>query len=111
MLAISRAQVREVDRMAMEDFSVPGIVLMENAGRNASEAIIDMFDSVSKKVVSTSIKRNLLTGSAEDNVYMLVLFTSERGLCGGFNSSITKAVREKIELLKNLEIQLYQLQY
>ena len=51
MVAISRAQVREVDRMAMEDFSVPGIVLMENAGRNASEAIIDMFDSVSKQDV------------------------------------------------------------
>ena len=32
---------------------------------------------------------------------MLVLFTSERGLCGGFNSSITKVVREKIEFLKN----------
>ena len=51
MITISRAQVREVDRMAMEDFSVPGIVLMENAGRNASEAIIDTFDSVSEQDV------------------------------------------------------------
>ena len=49
MLAISRAQVREVDRMAIEDYSVPGIVLMENAGRNASEAIIANFDSVSEQ--------------------------------------------------------------
>ena len=47
MLAISRAQVREVDRMAIEDYSVPGIVLMENAGRNASEAIVRLFDSIS----------------------------------------------------------------
>ena len=49
MLSISRAQVREVDRMAMEDYSVPGIVLMENAGRNASEAIINTFESVSEQ--------------------------------------------------------------
>jgi NAD(P)H-hydrate epimerase len=49
MLAISRAQVREVDRMAIEDYSIPGIVLMENAGRNASEAIIANFDSVSEQ--------------------------------------------------------------
>jgi NAD(P)H-hydrate epimerase len=35
--------------MAMEDYSVPGIVLMENAGRNASEAIINTFESVSEQ--------------------------------------------------------------
>ena len=37
MLALSRDKVREVDRVAMDEYSVPGIVLMENAGRNASE--------------------------------------------------------------------------
>ena len=36
MPAFSRAQVREVDQVAMDEYCVPGIVLMENAGRNAS---------------------------------------------------------------------------
>jgi NAD(P)H-hydrate epimerase len=36
MKSLSRAEVREVDRRAIEDFGLPGIVLMENAGRNAA---------------------------------------------------------------------------
>ena len=46
MLALSRDKVREVDRVAIDEYSVPGIVLMENAGRNASEAIVRLFDSI-----------------------------------------------------------------
>jgi NAD(P)H-hydrate epimerase len=37
--ALSRDAVRDVDRVAIEDFGVPGIVLMENAGRNAAELL------------------------------------------------------------------------
>jgi NAD(P)H-hydrate epimerase len=47
MLALSRAKVREVDAVAMDEYSLPGVVLMENAGRNASEAIVRLFDSIS----------------------------------------------------------------
>ncbi len=35
-LILSRAQVREVDRRAIADFGMTGLVLMENAGRNAA---------------------------------------------------------------------------
>ncbi len=38
-IALTRAQVREVDRRAIEEFGIPGIVLMENAGRGAAEVI------------------------------------------------------------------------
>jgi len=51
MLALSRAKVREVDAVAMHEYSLPGIVLMENAGRNASEAIVRLFDSISDQNV------------------------------------------------------------
>lgn len=33
---LSREQVRAVDRRAIEEFGLPGVVLMENAGRNAA---------------------------------------------------------------------------
>jgi NAD(P)H-hydrate epimerase len=36
---LSRQQVREVDRLAIEEFGVPGMVLMENAGRGAAEVL------------------------------------------------------------------------
>ncbi|GIW78968.1 MAG: NAD(P)H-hydrate epimerase [Gemmatales bacterium] len=36
---LSRDEAREIDRRAIEEFHVPGIVLMENAGRNAAEIL------------------------------------------------------------------------
>ncbi|GJQ26240.1 MAG: NAD(P)H-hydrate epimerase [Phycisphaerae bacterium] len=38
-LLLSREQVRRVDQRAIEAYGVPGIVLMENAGRGAAEII------------------------------------------------------------------------
>ena len=44
MLHLTRAQVREIDRRSIEDFHIPGIVLMENAARAAAEVACDMLD-------------------------------------------------------------------
>ena len=38
---LTREQVRQVDRIATEEYGIPGIVLMENAGRNATSIILD----------------------------------------------------------------------
>jgi len=40
MHCLTRAQVRRVDRLASERYGVPGVVLMENAGRHAAEAVL-----------------------------------------------------------------------
>jgi NAD(P)H-hydrate epimerase len=37
-----RAEVRELDRLATEEFGVPGVVLMENAGRGAAELLMQL---------------------------------------------------------------------
>jgi F-type H+-transporting ATPase subunit gamma len=42
----------------------------------------------------------LLAGTGKDDVHLLVVFTADRGLCGGFNASIVKAARAKIRALK-----------
>lgn len=39
--SLSRQEIREVDRRAIEEFGVPGVVLMENAGRSATELLVD----------------------------------------------------------------------
>ena len=72
------------------------------SSRPYSDTMNEVIRSISNKVVSTSSERNLLTGTGDDQVQLLILFTSERGLCGGFNSSITKMMREKIEDLQKL---------
>ena len=41
----------------------------------------------------------LLRGNGKDQVHLLVVMTSERGLCGGFNTQIVRAAREKIDEL------------
>jgi F-type H+-transporting ATPase subunit gamma len=56
----------------------------------------NLMDSISRGFIQTDSSRNLLTGNDEDKTYLLVLFTSERGLCGGFNSQISKSLKEKI---------------
>jgi F-type H+-transporting ATPase subunit gamma len=41
----------------------------------------------------------LLTGTGKDQTHLLVIATAERGLCGGFNSSIVRLAREHAEKL------------
>jgi NAD(P)H-hydrate epimerase len=38
-MLLSREEARALDRRAMEEFGVPGVVLMENAGRNMAELL------------------------------------------------------------------------
>jgi NAD(P)H-hydrate epimerase len=37
---LSREQVRSIDRRAIEDYGMPGVALMENAGRGAAELLV-----------------------------------------------------------------------
>jgi F-type H+-transporting ATPase subunit gamma len=41
----------------------------------------------------------LMVGTGKDEVHLLVVCTSERGLCGGFNSAIVRLAREHINRL------------
>jgi F-type H+-transporting ATPase subunit gamma len=42
----------------------------------------------------------LLRGTGRDEVHLVVVMTSERGLCGGFNTQIVRLAREKITELE-----------
>ena len=50
--SLSRSQVREVDRRAVEDWGVPGVVLMENAGRCAADAMEEFFGPAESRLVA-----------------------------------------------------------
>ncbi len=42
MHSLSREEVREIDRRAIESYGLPGIVLMENAARGAVDLLVSM---------------------------------------------------------------------
>ncbi len=42
----------------------------------------------------------LIAGTGKDDVHLLVVLTSERGLCGGFNANIVKLARTEIRRLQ-----------
>ncbi len=42
----------------------------------------------------------LLAGTGKDDVHLVIIATSERGLCGGFNSNIVRAAKKRIIVLQ-----------
>jgi NAD(P)H-hydrate epimerase len=42
MRHVTRDEIREIDRTAIEDYGMPGVILMENAGRGAADCASEM---------------------------------------------------------------------
>ena len=51
MIRLTRAQVREIDRRSIEDYGIPGIVLMENASRAAAAVALGMLSNEAARSV------------------------------------------------------------
>ncbi|MDX1682800.1 MAG: NAD(P)H-hydrate epimerase, partial [Phycisphaeraceae bacterium] len=49
---LTREQVREVDRLAIEEIGIPGIVLMENAARNGADVASEMLAETGGRTVA-----------------------------------------------------------
>lgn len=50
--------------------------------------------------ISKSNAPKLLVGNGKDHTHLLVVVSSDRGLCGGFNAHLVKAVKNKISQLR-----------
>lgn len=48
---LSRDQVRELDRLAIQEVGIPGLILMENAGRACAGAALEMLGGGARKAV------------------------------------------------------------
>jgi NAD(P)H-hydrate epimerase len=48
--AVTAEQMREVDRIAVEEFGLGILQMMENAGRNLAENVLDMLDGARSEV-------------------------------------------------------------
>jgi F-type H+-transporting ATPase subunit gamma len=69
------------------------------AARPYASKMADVMASIAGQVQQASAAPKLLVGTGADQVHLLLVCTSERGMCGGFNANIVKAVRNKIEEL------------
>ena len=52
MRLVTASEMRELDRRAIEEFGIPGLVLMENAGRQVAEVVKEMLGGAAGKRVA-----------------------------------------------------------
>jgi F-type H+-transporting ATPase subunit gamma len=65
------------------------------AARPFAERMTAVMSALAAGVGTGEGAPKLLAGNGKDQVHLLVVMTSERGLCGGFNSSIVKLARSR----------------
>lgn len=70
------------------------------AARPFALRMSSMLTNLASGVADASNAPKLMSGSGEDKVHLLIVATADRGLCGGFNSSIVRGTRKKIEELE-----------
>lgn len=85
MKMVAAAKLRKAQDQALA--SRPYTSLMDN-----------IVSKISSKMSSNSIE--LLSGKPDNKTHLLVVFSADRGLCGGFNGSITRTVRSEVKKLQ-----------
>ena len=81
---------------------------MAEKGRPYSDKMNTIIQNLSKAINDPSNAPKLLMGNGKDQIYLCIVMTAERGLCGGFNSNICKLAKQNFQKFlkdgKNLKI-------
>ncbi len=79
----------------------------ENAesARPYAVAMESMISALSQGVGESGNGPGLLVGNGKDRIHLLIVISSDRGLCGGFNGSIVRDVKARIEMLESQDKQ------
>ena len=72
------------------------------AARPFAERMDVVLGNLARSVSGSSNAPKLLAGTGSDQTHLLIVATAERGLCGGFNSSIAKLARQHAEKLLSI---------
>ncbi len=70
------------------------------AARPYAESMGAVLGNLARAARDSESAPRLLKGTGSDQTHLLVVMTAERGLCGGFNSSIVRLAKSRIEDLK-----------
>jgi len=71
------------------------------AARPYAERMDRMLGSLAAAAAGRPGAPAMLAGTGKDDVHLLIVATADRGLCGGFNSSIVRASRVHIRALRD----------
>jgi F-type H+-transporting ATPase subunit gamma len=69
------------------------------AGRPYATRMGQVISSLASKANKESAPA-LLVGNGKDQIHLLIVMSADRGLCGGFNGSITRATRNEVARLR-----------
>jgi F-type H+-transporting ATPase subunit gamma len=70
------------------------------AARPYADKMSNVIASLAKGLRENPAAPALLTGTGRDQVHLLIVATSDRGLCGGFNTNIVRLARQRIQALQ-----------
>jgi F-type H+-transporting ATPase subunit gamma len=70
------------------------------ASRPYATRMAQMLGNLAAGVQGQPEAPRLLAGTGEEQKYLLIVATADRGLCGGFNSSIARGARRRIQQLQ-----------
>ncbi len=71
------------------------------ASQPYAQAMGEMLSRVAAGVTITESSPKLLIGTGSDKKHLLVVVTSDRGLCGGFNGNLVRLARQEIVRLES----------
>jgi F-type H+-transporting ATPase subunit gamma len=71
------------------------------AARPYAERMERMLGSLASSMAGREGAPALIGGNGRDRTHLIVVMTSDRGLCGGFNSTIVRAARRKVRELRD----------
>ena len=72
-------------------------------GRPYSDKMNNIILNLSNSISDKENSPKLLAGSGEDKVHLCIVMTSDRGLCGGFNTNIIKKAKSYFQKISDEE--------
>ncbi|QIE57139.1 F0F1 ATP synthase subunit gamma [Pikeienuella piscinae] len=69
------------------------------AARPFAERMDEVLENLARATAGAANAPKLMAGTGDDKVHLLIVATAERGLCGGFNSSIVRLAKQKADEL------------
>jgi ADP-dependent NAD(P)H-hydrate dehydratase / NAD(P)H-hydrate epimerase len=76
MYLVTADDMREMDRRTIENFGIPGIILMENAGRGAARVLFEKFEDLKEKRVGVVAGR----GNNGGDGFVIARYLAQRGI-------------------------------
>ena len=73
------------------------------SARPYSDKIAKIMSSLASSLKDSEVSLDLLLGNKKSSIHLIIAVTYDRGLCGGFNSSIVRAVKHKVKELKDAD--------